>query len=236
VLTAAIEVAWVDLEPDADALSSLASVLDDDERTRVAARATDALRGRATVSLASRRLLAADVLGVAPGEVQLLVGDDGRRGAAAPGRAPVALSVSTSGPTGIVAVARHGAVGIDIEDFDEVPSSEAFVARVATPSERRTLDSLDPAQRQRALLGLWTRKEAYLKATGEGIGSRLTSLDVPLAEGLHGAPWQPTGAGTWFLYDLDCPRPGLAGALTTDSALDAGSGSRTAPTVHVRTL
>jgi 4'-phosphopantetheinyl transferase len=235
-VSAAIEVAWIDLEPDADSLSALESLLDDVERARVATRATPALRRRATVSLASRRLLAADVLDVAPDDVTLIAGADGRRSAAAPGAAPVAISVSTCGETGIVAVAREGAVGVDVEDLGEVPVGDRFVARVATPAERRTLETLDPAERQRALLVLWTRKEAYLKATGEGIGSRLASLDVPLTEGLHGAPWHPVEDETWFLYDLDCPRPGLAGTLTTDATCTDGSGRLVAPTMRVRSL
>lgn len=235
-MSAAIEVRWVDLDADADAVASLESLLDDAERARVARRATPGLRRRATVSLASRRLLAGEVLGVAPEEVTLDAGADGRRRAAAPGRGPVALSVSTCGPTGIVAVARGGPVGIDVEDFDEVPSSEAFVARVTTPSERHALAALDDAARQHALLVLWTRKEAYLKAIGEGIGSRLASLDVPLSEGLHGAPWRPDGEQTWFLYDLDCPRPRLAATLTATWASPGGTAGAGAPTVRVATL
>ncbi len=153
-MSADIEVAWIDLERDADSLSALESLLDDPERARVATRATSALRRRATVSLASRRLLAADVLDVVPGDVTLITGADGRRSAAAPDAAPVAISVSTCGETGIVAVARDGAVGVDVEDLGEVPAGEMFVARVATPSERRTLETLDAPERQRALLVL----------------------------------------------------------------------------------
>jgi 4'-phosphopantetheinyl transferase len=235
-VSAAIEVAWIDLEKDADSLSALESLLDDAERARVASRATSQLRRRATVSLASRRLLAADVLDVMPGDVTLAAGADGRRSAAARGAAPVAISVSTCGETGIAAVARHGAVGVDVEDLGEVPEGETFMALVATPSERRTLETLDVAARRRALLVLWTRKEAYLKATGEGIGSRLASLDVPLSAGLHGAPWRPDGDVTWFLFDLDCPRPGLAGTLTTDAARADGAGRLVAPTMRVRNL
>jgi 4'-phosphopantetheinyl transferase len=235
-VTAAIEVAWIDLEPDERSLSSLESLLDDADRARVAARATPELRRRLTVSLASRRVLAADVLGVAPRDVELIVAADGRRSATGPNTGPVTLSVSTCGTTGVVTVARRGAVGIDIEDFDEIPSTEAFVARVATVTERRALAGLGAVERHRALLVLWTRKEAYLKATGEGIGSRLTSLDVPLDEGLHGAPWQPGTDATWFLYDLDCPRPGLAGALTADAGDADVSGEFAAPELRVRHL
>jgi 4'-phosphopantetheinyl transferase len=214
VLTPDVEVAWVDLDPPTSLLAPLESLLDDAERTRVAARATPQLRRRATVSHAARRLLAAEVLGVAPGDVTLLVDARGRRGASAPGAAPVALSVSTCEDVGVVAVARHRDVGVDVEDFAEVPSSEAFVSRITTSRERRQLDALAPGDRERALLVVWTRKEAHLKATGEGIGARLGTLEVPVATGLHGATWRPDGGATWFWFDLDVPRPELAASLS----------------------
>ena len=104
-------------------------------------------------------------------------------------------------------------MGVDVEDFGEVPATDAFVERVTTPGERHAIRRLADGDRQRALLLLWTRKEAYLKATGEGIGARLTTLEVPLDASLHAAPWHPVEGATWLLWDLDVPRQGLAAAL-----------------------
>ena len=212
-MSAAIEVAWIELDVATAELRSLDALLTDEERGRIARRATVELRRRATVSLASRRLVAAQVLGTTPESVELTVAPDGRRGATAPGAPSLALSVSTCGATGVVAVARGLAVGVDVEDFGEVPATDAFVGRVTTPGERHAIQRLADSDRQRTLLALWTRKEAYLKATGEGIGARLTSLEVPLDVTLRATPWHPVGGVTWLLWDLDVPRPGLAAAL-----------------------
>jgi 4'-phosphopantetheinyl transferase len=231
-VTAPIEVAWVDLDPQPGELRSLEALLDDDERGRVARRATEVLRRRAAVSLARRRLLAARVLGTAPDRVALVVSPEGRRLATAPGGGQVALSVSTSGDTGLVAVASDHAVGVDVEDFGELPSTPAFARRVATTSEQAAIATLDGAARERALLSLWTRKEAYLKATGEGITGGLAHVEVPLDEGHWGTRWCPVGEPSWFLYDLACPRPELVAAVVVGPASE-GLGSDVAPTLHV---
>ena len=82
-------------------------------------RSTPALRRRATASLAARRLLVADVLGVLAEGVELTIFDDGRRGATVDGSEPIAVSVSTSGDAGLVAVSASCIVGVDVDDFGE---------------------------------------------------------------------------------------------------------------------
>ena len=213
-MTDAVEVRWVDLDPDAAVVRDLSALLTDEERARVARRATPELRRRATVSLAQRRCFVADVLGVAPGAVALLTRDDGRRAAAAPGRAPLAISVSTCDDVGLVALGADADVGCDVEDFGEVPPTAAFAERVATDEELVTLDALDDDARRRALLVLWTRKEAYLKATGEGIGAGLRRVAVPTGAGAWGERWRPVAAGPeWFVFDLVAPVGSLAAAV-----------------------
>ena len=232
VVTVSIEVAWIDLDPGAGELRGLARLLTDDDRARVAARATPALRRRATVSLAHRRLLAAEVLGASPSAVALRVAADGRRLASSSPRSDtVAISVSTSGDTGLVAVASTGAVGVDVEDFDGVPPSPAFIERAATPAERASLEVCSGEDRERAVRSLWSRKEAYLKATGEGIGVGLQRVEVPLETGAWGRRWEPVAGACWYLYDLDVPRPGLAAAVV---AGPAGSAEEIAPVLRVR--
>jgi 4'-phosphopantetheinyl transferase len=223
-----VEARWVDLDPGRDQVRRLAELLDEVDRTRVARRATPALRRRATVSLAARRELAGDVLGVPADTVRLDVLDDGRRVAIGAGHT-VALSVSTAGDVGLVAVADGADLGVDVEEADEVPPTEAFVARVCTPSERDALAELSGPRRRDALLKLWTRKEAYLKATGEGIGAALTTVTVPLDEGCTGLRFDPSGDGrVWFLFDLPAPTATLAAAIVV------GPQDRDTPIVRVR--
>ena len=230
VLTDAVGVAWIDLDPSDDELAALAAMLPAKERAWAARKATPELRRRAVASLARRREVLAGILGARPRDVALLVALDGRREATAPGAATVSMSVSTCGGTGLVTVAT-GWVGCDVEDFGELPATAAFEARVATSSERAALaahGALGAPDRQRALLRLWTRKEAYLKATGEGIGAGLARVDVPLDDGLDGTRWRPVDGGRdWFVFDLRCPRPELAAVVIVTSVVSRGAAAHT---------
>jgi 4'-phosphopantetheinyl transferase len=212
-----VEVRWVDLDPDPDELAGLEALLDDLDHARVARRATPELRRRLTVSLGARRRLGGAVLGVAPDEVELVVAEDGRRAVRA-GATEAPLSVSSAGDVGLMAVGSGvGRLGVDVEAAQDVPSSEGFVVRVASDVERRALARLDGRAHDQALLRLWTRKEAYLKATGEGIGAGLGRVTVPLEEPCWATPCDPVGDGApWRCYSLGGPSPGLDAALLVE--------------------
>ena len=55
--------------------------------------------------------------------------------------------------------------------------------RFFSPRERSDLLSLSPADQREAFLNCWTRKEAYVKALGDGIGRGLDRFDVTLIPG-----------------------------------------------------
>ena len=118
-----------------------------------------------------------------------------------------------------------------MEDFGLQASAPGFLARVATPLERAALEACTGADLERALLSLWTRKEAYLKATGEGVGPGLQRVEVPLDAVAWATPWCPTDKETWYLFDLDCPRDGTAAAVVAGPADPSG---KVPPTLHVR--
>jgi 4'-phosphopantetheinyl transferase len=204
-------VAWLDLDrPDA---ADLRAVLSDDERVRVERLATSELQRRAVARLALRRQVLGEQLGLAPDAVQLVRDEQGRLGVRGPGR-PLLVSSSSSGDVGVLAVASSPRMGVDVEAASEVVDVDRFARRVATPHEATMLDALDPLARRDALARLWTRKEAYLKATGEGIGGGVAHVEVPIERGLWDAAFRPVPGGhVWRLYDLDCPVPGFAAAL-----------------------
>ena len=205
-------VIWLDLVDHAD-LDALLATLSGDERARVARLASTELRRRAVVRLARRREVLGELLEVSPSAVELATDASGRL-AVQGSHGRHAVSSSSSGDVGLLVVAAGREIGVDVESVSEVVDSPRFMARVATSREAAALAELDDAARPGALARLWTRKEAYLKATGEGIGNGVVHVEVPLEEGLWAAPWEPVRDGTtWLLYDLVCPTPDLAAAL-----------------------
>ena len=208
-------VIWLDLVDHAD-LDALLATLSSDERARVARLASPELRRRAAVRLARRREVLGELLEVSPSAVELATDASGRLAVqGAYGRH--AVSSSSSGDVGLLAIAAGREIGVDVESVSEVVDSPRFMARVASSREAAALAELADAARPGALARLWTRKEAYLKATGEGIGNGVVHVEVPLEEGLWAAPCEPVRDGaTWLLYDLVCPTPDLAAALVVE--------------------
>ena len=101
-------------------------------------------------------------------------------------RGGVFFSVSHSGD--IVAIAIDSAeVGCDVE---RIPTDNRLkiADRFFHPNERGYVNA--SADKNRAFCRVWTRKEAYLKMTGEGIAADLTAFDTtsaPLSEQLFSA-------------------------------------------------
>jgi 4'-phosphopantetheinyl transferase len=94
---------------------------------------------------------------------------------------PDALHFNLSHAQGkaLVAVARM-AVGIDLEFPRSLRQMDKLVADYFAPEEAREMDALPEQDRAQAFLAAWTRKEACLKATGEGIGGGLHRYRVSL--------------------------------------------------------
>jgi 4'-phosphopantetheinyl transferase len=93
---------------------------------------------------------------------------------------------------------------------------EELVARFFSQRESDLFRRVAADQHGLTFFNLWTRKEALLKATGEGIAGRLKEFEVTL---LPGEPARLLSIGTdraqaldWSLHDL-APAPGFVGAL-----------------------
>jgi 4'-phosphopantetheinyl transferase len=105
----------------------------------------------------------------------------------------------------VIAVAGSGAVGIDIERVRPL-DVEGIINSFFSTAEVEVILAQPPADRLRAFFTCWTRKEAYLKATGDGIAVPLDRFSVSAIPGspprlLHveGAPFEET---CWSFHDL----------------------------------
>jgi 4'-phosphopantetheinyl transferase len=169
------------------------------------------------------RATVADVAGVAPVSVALhqvchrCGGPHGRPRVDVDGRPGPSVSLTHSGEVAAVAVAGVP-VGIDLEPIERVGAD--IEAVLLSPREQRAWSVVAPTDRPQALLRTWVRKEALLKATGEGlaIDPRLVELgppgDRPTLTGWSAELERPPVR----LVDLDLGPRYLAtvAALTTD--------------------
>jgi 4'-phosphopantetheinyl transferase len=68
------------------------------------------------------------------------------------------------------ATTRGREVGVDVERIRPLPDANDLAERHFPPAEVRVLRTLPPRERSERFLEYWTRREAYGKATGEGLG------------------------------------------------------------------
>jgi 4'-phosphopantetheinyl transferase len=130
--------------------------------------------------------------------------------------APLQFNLAHSGEVALIAVTPRQPVGIDVEAVRPMKDMLSIAKRFFAPAEYRTLRQLPPAMQTAAFYHGWTRKEAYLKALGDGLARPLDQFEVSLAPGQPAAILTIGGetlpAQEWSLTALE-PGPGYIGAL-----------------------
>ena len=187
-MTGAIDV-WFAREAvldDANVAARMASLLAAEERVRHDRMATDSGRRQQLLARAlQREVLSRWEPSVAPRE-WIFERSAAGRPVLAPAFAATGLNFNVAHTSGLVAIAvgRVSRIGVDVEASDKrVPLSVA--QRYFSAREAAALDALAPEARPRRFLRLWTLKEAYLKAVGEGLPGGLDRMTFTLGE--HGA-------------------------------------------------
>jgi len=128
----------------------------------------------------------------------------------------IRFSVSHSGGVALYAVTRGREVGIDLERIRSDLAVKEIAERFFSPREVATLRELPTEAQREAFFRCWTRKEAYIKARGEGLSLPLDQFDVSLAPGepaaVLGTQHDSSEASRWSLQELT-PAPGFVAAL-----------------------
>jgi 4'-phosphopantetheinyl transferase len=134
------------------------------------------------------------------------------------------FNLSHSGGLALIAIAIASNVGVDVE-YIRARSDCADVARhFFSAAEVDYLTALPSHQYAEAFFNCWTKKEAYLKACGQGLAVPLNSFSVPFTVDfahtpvdLYVASKEIVPANRWSLYALR-PAPGYAGALAIEGS------------------
>lgn len=157
-------------------LAEALGMLNASEYERVLRRRIAADRGALAVAYALHRLLLGRVLGRQPAEVPLYRDELG-----CPRIARDEIHTSLSHAQGLIAVAisTSGPVGVDIEPATRVAAMSEIARRVYHYSEATALYVASEPARCAALLAMWVRKEAILKAAGVGLAVPMESFAAP---------------------------------------------------------
>jgi 4'-phosphopantetheinyl transferase len=146
--------------------------------------------------------------GVYPGELEFCYGVHGKPALTTERGDNLRFNLSHARGAVVYAVTRGRELGVDLEyvraDIDDRELAERFFS----PHEASVLGRLPSNLRPKAFLTCWTRKEAYIKAQGEGLSADLGSFDV-LAQGAPAPRLRiesdPREAARWSLADLEVP-------------------------------
>jgi len=206
-------------DPAADPAAAL-DLLSDDERVRALRFVFEIHRGRFVACRAALRTLLAARLGGAPRDLRFDYGPSGKPSLAGGGGA-VRFNVSHTDRYALIAITPGAELGVDIERIRPLRDMDLVAERVFSVGERETLGRVPHEFKAEAFFAGWTRKEAYIKARGEGIGL-LGAIEVSLAPGdaprLIRVAGQPAEAERWSLAAF-APLPGFAAAVCVEGGV-----------------
>ncbi len=180
----AIEVVVTRLAIGPAAVRASAVLLSGAERQRASRFVFDRDARRFIVARARLRQLLAARLGVRPESVELVYGARGKPALALPGTdSDLRFSVSHRHEVAVYAFSFGREVGIDVEAVRMIRDVDAIAARSFSRRENEAYRALDPRAKLLGFFNCWTRKEAFVKALGDGLFHRLDRFDVSLTPG-----------------------------------------------------
>lgn len=233
----AIEIVVVGLALEPAAVRASASLLSEAERERATRFAFGRDARRFIVGRARLRQLLGARLGVRPESVELVYGARGKPALASSGWNSLRFNLSHHDDLAVYALSSGCEVGIDVEAIRPLPAADAIAARFFSRREHAAYRALDPCDQPLGFFQCWTRKEAFIKALGDGLYHPLDRFDVSLAPGesarilrVENTPGDYCG---WRMESFS-PAPGFVAAIVVESGR-RGAGSAAAAPRSART-
>lgn len=199
-------------------LQQLLAKLSADERMRAERFYFEQDRKRFIVARGLLRTILSCYLGIEPSELEFCYGLRGKPALVNSGGSTLRFNLSHSQGLALYAIAPTREIGIDLEHIRPLPAAQ-IAERFFSAQENAILRTLPPDQQQQAFFSCWTRKEAFLKAIGDGLAFPLNQFDVSLSPDqpaqIHSIKGDSAAAANWFLQELK-PAPGYVGALAVE--------------------
>lgn len=198
----AADVWIVDLAQSEARLTRCAASLSRQERDRADKFLRPADRARYTASHAALRLILARAVGLDPGVIAFTAGAAGKPDLAGPARGLCTFNLSHSGACAFIGLAYGAEIGVDVEAIRPLPDALRIARTQFSRDEAEALAALPRERIEAAFFGLWTRKEAVVKALGAGLSLPLDRFSVTVP------PTAPRllridDPGGWTLADVE---------------------------------
>ena len=208
--------AWsASLEPATSLAAQWESVLSPDEHARADRFVFERDRRRFVAGRVFLRLLLARYLSADPAQLRFRYGSFGKPELLCSSE-DLQFNLAHSETLAICVLAKGCELGVDLERLRPLSGLRNVASHFFSARENEDLNAVPEKNLSRAFFNAWTRKEAFLKATGNGLSRPLDSFDVTL---LPGQPARltrtfpvPEEAGRFSLCSFE-PQPGYIAAI-----------------------
>lgn len=192
-------------------------ILSPDERVRAARFHFSRDRKRFVAARTFMRIVLGEYLGIDPADAQFGYTEYGKPFLSDSNVAPaLSFNVAHSEDRAMMAVACGRAVGIDLENHRPGFASDRLAEQFFSSDEVQSMRSLPSEEQERAFFDCWTRKEAYIKARGQGLSIPLNGFTVSTSpndsSALLSTTHDPSASTEWRVCDLKAPA-GFSAAL-----------------------
>jgi len=212
---------WRSLREQATAIPACYELLSPEERERASRYRVEGPRNDFILTRGTLRSLLAGYLQRTPQELTFRLTQYGKPFIAGP--CDLRFNVSHTDGLALLAFVRQREVGVDVERIRPEPEAQKLAERFFSVPERRALQNLSGDALQRAFFRCWSRKEAYIKARGEGLSLALDQFDVSIAANesrvLLATRPDPSEASRWVVQDV-ATGPEYAAAVAVAAAVE----------------
>lgn len=204
----------------AESLESFSRILSPDETDRANRFKFQQHRNRYLAGRGALRSILAKYLGADAAGLRFDYLKNGKPALTEPfANSGIHFNLAHTGDLALVAVTRLGPVGVDVESVRPIKNVDDLVARFFSPRENELFQKVPDNAKPAAFFNLWSRKEALLKATGEGITRSLSLVEVSFLPGeparLLAIEGDEKRAAEWELRELT-PANRFTGAVAVE--------------------
>ena len=185
------------------AIDKLSKILSSDEIDRANKFYFERDKNRFIIARGTLRKILSRYLNIEPKKLQFTYSERGKPYLL---DTSILFNLSHSQDLALYAITTVNSIGIDLEYIRPMNDAEGLAKRFFTAQEYNLISQLPPQQQQEIFFKIWTCKEAYLKATGDGLAGGLEKVEVCLK------PEQPIQfmsingdfqeASRWYLYQF----------------------------------
>jgi 4'-phosphopantetheinyl transferase len=195
---------WRSLEEPETAVRACYELLAHEEQERASRFRAERARDHFILTRGALRSLLAAYLQKEPQELSFGVTKYGKP--FLEGTADLRFNVSHTDGAALLGFARGREIGVDVEHIQSQLDTWKLAERFFSARERAALETLSGEELQSAFFRCWSRKEAYIKARGEGLSLPLSQFDVSIAPHESHAllATRPDGseAERWVVHDV----------------------------------